>query len=166
MHINLNFTIENALNNKLAFLDVLVHREKQKFYTSIYRKTTFTGDYIPFNSFSPIKQKINLISCLTYRAMKICSEKYLKSELENLRNIFQNLGYPLDLIDSTIAKTKDKFECLKFGPKKCPVYLKLPYNSNEVVQKSLKKIVENYYRAVKLRILYKNNKLLKIDNKD
>ena len=64
MHANLKFTIENAVYSKLAFLDVLVHREKQHLYTSIYRKTTFTGDYIPFNSYSPIKQKINLISCL------------------------------------------------------------------------------------------------------
>ena len=72
----------------------------------------------------------------------------------------------MDLIDLTISKTKDKFECLKFGPKKCPVYLKLPYTSNEAVQKNLKKIVENCYRSVKLRIVFKNNKLFKIDNKD
>ena len=72
----------------------------------------------------------------------------------------------MDIIDSTIAKTKDKFECSKFGPKKCPVYLKLPYCSNEVVQKNLKNIVENCYRAVKLRIVFKSNKLFKIDNKD
>ena len=117
MHANLKFTIENAVDSKLVFLDVLVHREKQYFYTSIYRKSTFTGDYIPLHSYTPIKQKINLISCLTYRVIKICSERYLKSELENLRNIFKDLGYPLDIIDSTIAKTKDKLECLKFGPK-------------------------------------------------
>ena len=73
MHANLKFTMENAVDNNLVFLDVLVHREKQHFYTNIYRKTKFTGDYIPFNSYSPIKQKIDLISCLTYRAIKICS---------------------------------------------------------------------------------------------
>ena len=44
--------------------------------------------------------------------------------------------------------------------------MKLPYNSNEAVQKNLKKIFENCYRAVKLRIVFKNNKLFKIDNKD
>ena len=55
VHANLKFTFENTVDSKLAFLDVLVHREKQHFYTSIYRKTTFTGDYFPFNSYSPIK---------------------------------------------------------------------------------------------------------------
>ena len=83
MHANLKFTIENAVDSKLSFLDILVHQETQHFYTSIYRKTTYTGDYIPFNSYSPIKQKLNLISCLTYRVIKICSEKLVKSQLEN-----------------------------------------------------------------------------------
>ena len=46
MHANLTFTIENAVDNKLAFLDALVDRNKHNFYRSIYRKTTFTGDYI------------------------------------------------------------------------------------------------------------------------
>ena len=62
MHVNLKFTIENAVDSKLAFLDVLVHREKQHFYTSIYRKTTFTRDYIPFDYFSLIKKKILLVA--------------------------------------------------------------------------------------------------------
>ena len=104
------------------FGDALVHRDKHNFYTSIYRKTTFTGDYIAFNSYSPIKQKINLINSLTYRAIKIYSERYLKSELENVRNIFKDLGYPLDIIDSTISKTKHKLSVWNLGPKISSVF--------------------------------------------
>ena len=103
MHANLKFIIENAVVNKLEFVDVLVYRDKHNFYTTIDKKTTFTGDYIPFNSYGPIKHKINLISCLTYRAIKVCSYRYLMIELENVRNIFKYLGYPLDNIDSIIA---------------------------------------------------------------
>ena len=36
MHVNLEFTIENAVDNKLDVLDVLVHWDKHNFYTSIY----------------------------------------------------------------------------------------------------------------------------------
>ena len=77
MHANLEFTIEIAIENKLAFLVVMVNRENQNFYTNIYRKSTFIGDYVPYNSNSPMRQKLNLISCLAYRAIKICSERYL-----------------------------------------------------------------------------------------
>ena len=75
-----------------------------------------------------MRQKLNLISCLTYRAMKICSEKYLETELSNVERIFATLGYPLDIIKNTIQKTKTRIESIQFGPKKVPVYLKLPYN--------------------------------------
>ena len=44
----------------------------------------------------------------------ICSDRYLNIELENHRNIFKDLGCPLDIIYSTISKTEDKVECLKF----------------------------------------------------
>ena len=32
MHVNLNFIIENSADSKLAFLDVLVHREKNNIF--------------------------------------------------------------------------------------------------------------------------------------
>ena len=117
MHANLKFTIENALDNKLEILNILVHREKHNLYSSIYRKTADTDDYTPFNSYIQIKQKISLISCLTYRVIRICSDRYLIIELENVRTTCKGLGYPLNIVDSTIAKTKDKFYFLKFEPK-------------------------------------------------
>ena len=86
----------------------MVNRENQTFYTNIYRKSTFSGDYVPYNSYSPMRQKLNLISCLAYRAMKICSEKYLETELSNVERIFATLGYPQDIIKNTIQKNKDK----------------------------------------------------------
>ena len=59
MHANLEFTWEKATKNKLAFLDFMVYWEHQKFYTYINRKGTFCGDYVPYNSYSPIRQKLN-----------------------------------------------------------------------------------------------------------
>ena len=88
------------------------------------------------------------------------------TELEHVRNIFKDLGYALDIVDFTITKTKHKFDCLKYEPNKCPVYLKLPYNWNEVVQQNLKKLVENSYTAMNLLIVFKFIKVFKIDNKD
>ena len=77
--------------------------------------------------------------------MKICSEKYLETELSNVKRIFATLGYPQVIITYTIQKIKSRFESIKFGRKKFPVYLKLLYNQNTVLHNNLNKIVENGY---------------------
>ena len=58
LHPALNFTVEKEQNNSLSFLDVLVEKEGTGFLTSVYRKPTFTGQYIRWNSFSPKSRKI------------------------------------------------------------------------------------------------------------
>ena len=113
MHRNLEFTLDNTL----AFLDVLLKFYKHNFYKSIYIKTTFTGDYITFNSYSSIGQKLNLNSCLTYKDIRNYFDRYLMFDLGNVKHIFKALGYPMDSIDSKIAKTKTKLDSLKFSPK-------------------------------------------------
>ena len=77
-HVNLNqlhpalkFTVEKEQNNSLNFLDVSVEKGGTGFLTSIYRKPTFTGQYIRWNSFSPKARKINLIKTLVHRALMI-----------------------------------------------------------------------------------------------
>ena len=44
----------------LEFLDVLVEKEGTGFLTNIYRKPTFTGQYIRWNSFSQGQEKLAL----------------------------------------------------------------------------------------------------------
>ena len=48
-HSSITFTIEKENNDELAFLDVLVKRQKNQFLTSVYRKQTFTGEYSNFH---------------------------------------------------------------------------------------------------------------------
>ena len=62
LHPSLRFTFEKECNRTLPFLDVLVEKNDHEFVTSIYRKPTFTGQYIRWNSFCPMKRKTNLIS--------------------------------------------------------------------------------------------------------
>ena len=65
-----------------------------------------------------MQQKVNLISCLTYRALRLCSEEHLEDVILNVKRIFLNLGYPDDIIYSIILKTRTRFEnhSVKFGP--------------------------------------------------
>ena len=55
-HSSITFTSEKENNDELAFLDVLVKRHKNQFLTSVYRKKTFTGNYLNFHSFCNIKK--------------------------------------------------------------------------------------------------------------
>ena len=82
LHPSLRFTFEKESNLALPFLNVLVEKSPSKFITSIYRKPTFTGQYLRWNSFSPRKRKTNLILTLTHRTLAICSPERLPSELD------------------------------------------------------------------------------------
>ena len=56
----LRFALEKENNSTQPFLDVLVCKETSAFLTTVYRKPTFTGLYIRWDSFCPKKQEINL----------------------------------------------------------------------------------------------------------
>ena len=55
LHPSLRLTFEKKSNPPLPFLDVCVEKFPSKFITSIYRKPTFTGQYLHWNFFSPQK---------------------------------------------------------------------------------------------------------------
>ena len=82
LHPSLQFTLEKESHSSLPFLDVLVEKSSSKFTTSIYRKPTFTSQYIQWNSFSPQTCKTNRILTLTHRALTICSPERLQLELD------------------------------------------------------------------------------------
>ena len=87
LHPSLCFINEKKSNHSLAFLDVLVERHDSEFLTLVYRKPTFTGQYLHWNSFSPQKRKINLIGTLVHRAFMICSKSKLDQKLDKIRSI-------------------------------------------------------------------------------
>ena len=67
-HSNITFTIDYEVDNKLSFLDVEVSRNTDGFYTSIFRKKTFTGLGTNFYSFCSFNFKLNALYTLFHRA--------------------------------------------------------------------------------------------------
>ena len=121
LHPSLRFIFEKESNLILPFLDVLVKKSPSKFITFIYRKPTFTGQYLSWNSFSPRKRKTNLILTLTHRALAICSPERLPLELDKIKFIILTNGYPEHVIKSFMAMKIKQFLALpKFGPKNAP----------------------------------------------
>ena len=87
LHPSLKFTFEKGKGKCLPFLDIYVERTDIGFETSVYRKLTFTGQDVRWESFNPIKRKISLISTLVHRALMICTNRRLYEQTERIKNI-------------------------------------------------------------------------------
>ena len=104
LHPSIRFTCEHEQANKLPFLDVLVEKSSQGTVTSVYRKPTFTGQYIMFDSYCSYQYKVNLVRNLVDRAERICSSSKLAEELDFLKSVFLKNGYPDDLLKELMSE--------------------------------------------------------------
>ena len=108
-HKNIKFTSETENNNSISFLNIKIIRDNQKFMTSVYRKLTFSGVFTNFGSFIPKSYKYNLLFRLLHRAFKLCSNfERFHLEIDKLKTIFENNGYPKSFVDLRIKKYLDK----------------------------------------------------------
>ena len=75
------------------------------------------------SKFSFLDLRVNLIKCLSFRALNICSDGKIEEELKVIGELFLNNGYPEEVIDDNINSTVTKFKNKNkiFGPSKCPV---------------------------------------------
>ena len=87
----LSFTMEEENNNMLPFPDGLVERNYSFFTTSVYTKPTFTGLFMSWDSSAHTSRNINLVRCLTYRALMICSDGRIENEIRKVTHIFSKM---------------------------------------------------------------------------
>ena len=71
-HPKIKFTYEMEVESKLAFLDILLHRDGHDIITTIYRKVTKCV-YLNWYSFCPRERKRGTFRSLVQRASIICS---------------------------------------------------------------------------------------------
>ena len=150
--------MEEENNNKLPFLDVLVERCDFSFLTYVYRKPTFTGLYLSWDSFAPRSRKLNLIKCFSFRALNICCDSKIEDDLKAIKEIFINNGYPEEVIDDninlTVTRLKNKNKI--FGPSKCPVYFRLHWigPASQSFAEKVASSVYHCYHAVNVRSIF------------
>ena len=77
----LKFTSEAENDNSFSFLDIKITRHNQQFKTSVYRKPTFSGVFIHYESYVDQTCKKSLIDPLLFRCFSICSD-YTSFDLE------------------------------------------------------------------------------------
>ena len=95
-HPRLKFTTEMQEDNKLAFLENLVHvLEDRTVKISIYRKATHTDQYLDFRSNHHIKQKIGIIDTFQHRIRElVTTEEDKKIELNHVKKALKRCGHP------------------------------------------------------------------------
>jgi hypothetical protein len=106
-HRNMNFTKEIEKDSCISFLDIWISRKQgvDSFFTSIYRKPTFSGIYLNFRSYAPMIYKKGLINCLLYRIFHLCSNwALIHEEINNLKCILLFNKYSSTLINDCIQK--------------------------------------------------------------
>lgn len=175
-HPNIRFTIEHEVDGKLPFLDTTVHRSSSSFFTTLYRKKTFTGVYLNWTSLTSKRYKIGLIYCLLDRIWKIYSDDGKRDdEIRTLRQILAKNDYPDHVVEREINKfianrtssstsisntstTHERAEQVQAQP---PVsytrFIVLPYASQkaEGYAKRLKGLVNAYYPQVDFNVAFK-----------
>ena len=162
-HPNIEFTMELEENKEIPFLDVLIKRNLNTFTTTVHRKTTFTGLYTKWDSFTPRRYKINLIRTLTYRCLRICSSSsLLQSTLFDLKKTLLQNGYPRGVLSYNIndvlnRQKKKSADPAATVPKK-DVILVLPFLGfqSEVLARRVKSCVSKFYGFVNLKVIFQN----------
>ena len=105
LHPSLKVTHEVESNMFLSILDVLVERiVNGGFVTSVYRKPTFTGMCLQWDSHCPVKYKVGLVRCLVNRALRICSDGKL-NELEFLKELLLRNSYPIGIVNKFVSRS-------------------------------------------------------------
>ena len=100
---NIQFTIEEEKEGKLAFLDVQITRSTDGLSTSVYHKPTHTDTYILFHSHHHQRTTTGVLRCMRDRALQICSNTEKKPELRRLNEVFQANGFPVNLVRKTLT---------------------------------------------------------------
>ena len=86
---NIQFTYETEYNCKLAFLDVMLCRDRENIATTIYRKVTYADVYLNWNSFSPHSWRRGTLKILIEHTYMMCSTtELLDTEVKHLDKVF------------------------------------------------------------------------------
>ena len=101
--------MEVESNGRLPNLDATIRRHGNRVTTSFYRKLTDTGRYLSFDSHHPVSAKRSTVSALLSRALSIVSDSTEQTaELDVVKNMLLNNGYPATFIDNELAHLRGK----------------------------------------------------------
>ena len=104
---HIQFTIEDENEEKfLNFLDIKIKNNNERYQFDVHRKPVLTNVQIKPYSCIPLDTINRIFKGFLARATKICSEKYLREEIEYLTDIYCENGHDR----KTLQKIINSFE--------------------------------------------------------
>ncbi|BHF76740.1 hypothetical protein SprV_0501983900 [Sparganum proliferum] len=135
---DIQFTMEEEVDNRLPFLDVQVTKLSDgNIKTTVYRKATNTRRILHFRSNHPVGHKRSCVRTLFQRAQTHCSnDDDRKKEVKYLRALFEANGYPKSFIRKCLRKSHSG----RSNEEKPKFWLSIPYvkNVSEATSRILK----------------------------
>nr|VZI45626.1 unnamed protein product [Spirometra erinaceieuropaei] len=109
---DLQFTMEEEVESKLSFLDVLIYRQPDgKLATSVYRKPTNTLQRLSYNSNHPLQHRRSCVRTLYRRVETHCSTPVAKlDEMKLLQELFRDNGYPRTFVERSRKQPRKRNE--------------------------------------------------------
>ena len=158
-HPNIKYTMEKENNNKeLEFLDIkIINNGTGKYEYDIFRKKAITNVQVkPESSHDPSTLR-GIFKGFIYRAIAICSEKYVNQEIDFLIKVFVENGYDkkdlIRMVDQVKAtQTQEQIISNDTNPSQT---ISLPWIPG--VSPKLKKV----YRKAGYKVAFKSNQNLK-----
>lgn len=106
----IQFTVELEVDNKIPFLDTVIHRNHSSAKFSVHRKPTNKDDFIHYLSAHSEKTKTGAVIGFFLRALRICDNEFLDDEIIYVTETFRKLLYPLGVIKKLKNKAKMIYE--------------------------------------------------------
>ena len=153
--------MEQEVNGRISFLDVLVSKAGDRFSTSVFRKETFSGLGSSYFSFCPTIFKINAIKTLVHRAYHVCSNfNLLHKEFQFLISYFRKNGFSTKLVESCIQKFLDSKYKVQDGnnSKLQKLYFSFPYFGQKSLKlkEELDKLFKKHFPDVGMVLIFAN----------
>ena len=101
--LNIKFTLEKESERAINFMDITITRKQnQKLSFNWYRKPTWSGRYLNFNSHHPLRYKKSVINNLVDRAMLLSDREFHNSNLQLITDTLVENDYPLSFVQEII----------------------------------------------------------------
>ena len=168
---NLKFTVDSFEDGVVHFLDILVHSNGD---TDVYSKSTNTGQYTHFDSYTPWGYKISWARALFNRASRICSNTTLfQKQKLRISKILSWNGFPSYIRKKLIKQFAENAERRMNNQQQRnempneetdTLFLKIPYMGavgDKLVKTLKRKVQSNLTRKINFRVIYTTNKLSK-----